>query len=160
MIWEEEGHHIFINLENKYKYTFSSSLAPHETLIWFCCFSSPKNSASKLCNIRGRPLGKSVGKESPNSSSITMHKFKSPFMDLPTSIYMLRRDRGEDKVVTTEGVSCITTQTNSKSVFLCFNVKRQIRNYEGGQPANDPRVSTRATREYIHSRLVKHKSRE
>ena len=81
-------------------------------------------------------------------------------MDLPTSIYMLRRDRGEDKVVTTEGVSCITTQTNSKSVFLCFNVKRQIRDYEGGQPANDPGVSTRATREYIHSRLVKHKSRE
>ena len=55
MIWEEEGHHIFINLENKYKYTFSSSLAPHETLIRFYCFSSPKNSASKLCNTRGRP---------------------------------------------------------------------------------------------------------
>ena len=28
MIWEEEGHHIFINIENKYKYTFSSSSAP------------------------------------------------------------------------------------------------------------------------------------
>ena len=40
MIWEEEGHHIFIDLENKYKYTFSSSWAPHETLIWFCCFFS------------------------------------------------------------------------------------------------------------------------
>ena len=81
-------------------------------------------------------------------------------MDLPTSIYMLRRDRGEDKVVTTEGVSCITTQTNSQGVFLCFNVNRHIHDYEGGQPVNDPRVSTRATREYIHSRLVKHKSRE
>ena len=67
-----------------------------------------------------------------------MQKFKSHLMDLPTSIYMLRRDRGEDKVVTTEGVSCITTQTNSKSVFLCFNVKRQIRDYEGGKPVNDP----------------------
>ena len=81
-------------------------------------------------------------------------------MDLPTSIYMLRRDRGEDKVVTTEGVSCITTQTNSKGVFLCFNVKRQIHDYEGGQPTNELQVSTRATRECIHSRLVKHKSRE
>ena len=36
MIWEEEGHHIFINHENKYNYTFSSSWALHETLIWFC----------------------------------------------------------------------------------------------------------------------------
>ena len=61
-----------------------------------------------------------------------------------------RRVRGEAKVVTTEGVSCITTQTNSKGVFLCFNVKKQIHDYEGGQPANDSRVSTRATRKYIH----------
>ena len=81
-------------------------------------------------------------------------------MDLPTSIYMLRRDRGEDKVVTTEGVSCITTQTNSKSMFLCFNVKRYIRDYEGGQLANDPQVFTRATREYMHLRLVIHENRE
>ena len=81
-------------------------------------------------------------------------------MDLPTSIYMLRRDRDEDKVVTTEGVGCITTQTNSKGMFLCFNVKIHIPNYEGGQPMNDLQVSTRATREYSHSRLVKHKSRE
>ena len=51
-------------------------------------------------------------------------------MDLPTSIYMLRRNRGEDKVVTTKGVSCITTQINSKGVFLCFNVKIHIRDYE------------------------------
>ena len=83
MIWEEEGHHIFINLENKYKYTFSSSLAPHETLIWICCFSSPKNSASNLCNTREDLQGKGVGKESPNSSSITMHKFKVPFHEPP-----------------------------------------------------------------------------
>ena len=39
MIWEEEVHHIFINLENKYKYTFSSSWEPHETLIWFYCYT-------------------------------------------------------------------------------------------------------------------------
>ena len=29
-----------------------------------------------------------MGKESPNSSSMTMKNFKSPLMDLPTSIYM------------------------------------------------------------------------
>jgi hypothetical protein len=62
-------------------------------------------------------------------------------------------------VVTTEGVSCITTQTNSKGVFLCFNVEKQMRDYEGGQPAHDTRVYTRATREYMHARLAKHKSR-
>ena len=62
-------------------------------------------------------------------------------------------------MVTTEGVSCITTQTNSKGMFLCFNVKIYIRDYEGGQPANDLRVSTRETHEYKHSRLVKHETR-
>ena len=38
--------------------------------------------------------GKGVGKESPDSSSITMHKFKSPLMDLPTSIYMVKEELG------------------------------------------------------------------
>ena len=129
MIWEEEGHHIFINLENKYKYTFSSSLAPHKTLICFCYFSSPKNSASKLCNTRGRPLGQSVGKESPNSSSITMHKFQVPFHGPPyLYLYDKGRVRGEDKVVTTEGVSCITTQTNRNSKGVFFDIfKRHLR---------------------------------
>ena len=61
-------------------------------------------------------------------------------------------------MVTTEGVSCITTQTNSKGVFLCFNVKKQMRDYEGEQPAHDTRVYTRANREYMHARLAKHKS--
>ena len=41
-------------------------------------------------------------------------------MDLATSIYMLRRDRDEDKVVTTEEVSCITTQTNRISKYVFF----------------------------------------
>ena len=94
MIWEEEGHHIFINLENKYKYTFSSSSAPYKTLIRFCCFSSPKNSASKLYTQGDDRKGKGVGKESSKSSSITMQKFKSPLMDLPTSIYMLKEELG------------------------------------------------------------------
>ena len=104
--------------------------------------------------------GKGVGKESSNSSSITVQKFKSPLMDLPTSIYMLRRDRGEDKVVTTEEVSWKTTQTNPKGVFLCFNVKIHIHDYEGRQPGNDPQVSTRATREYMHLRLVTYETRK
>ena len=63
-------------------------------------------------------------------------------------------------MVTTEGVSCITTQTNSKGVFLCFNVKKQIHDYEGGQPVHDTQVYTRETREYMHAQLSKHKSRE
>ena len=62
-------------------------------------------------------------------------------------------------MVTTEGVSCITTQTNSKGVFLCFNVEKQMRGSIGGQPAHDTRVYTRETREYMHARLAKHKSR-
>ena len=62
-------------------------------------------------------------------------------------------------MVTTEGVSCITTQTNSKGVFLCFNVKKQMRDYEGEQPAHDTQVYTRETREYMHARLAKHKIR-
>ena len=37
-------------------------------------------------------------------------------------------------MVTTEGVSCITTQTNSKGVFLCFNVEKQMRDYEESNP--------------------------
>ena len=62
-------------------------------------------------------------------------------------------------MVTTEGVSCITTQTNSKGVILCFIVEKQIRDYEGEQPAHDMQVYTRATREYMHARLVKHETR-
>ena len=38
--------------------------------------------------------GKGVGKESSKSSSITMQIFKSPLMDLPTSIYMLKVELG------------------------------------------------------------------
>ena len=45
-------------------------------------------------------------------------------------------------------------------MFLCFNVKKHIRDYGGGQPVNDPRVSTRATHEYIHSQLAKLETRE
>ena len=75
MIWEEEGHHIFINLENKYKYTFSSSW--HLTKPWFGFAASliqrthPPNSTT----LREDLQGKGVGKESPDSSSITMKKF-------------------------------------------------------------------------------------
>ena len=32
MIWEEEEHHIFINLEKKYKYTFSFKLGTSQNL--------------------------------------------------------------------------------------------------------------------------------
>ena len=63
-------------------------------------------------------------------------------------------------MATTEGVSCITTQTNSQGVFLCFNVNKHIRDYEGGQPQHDTQAYTRETREYMHARLAKHKSRE
>ena len=123
MIWEEQGHHIFINIENKYKYTFSSSSAPHEILIWFGCFSSPNNSASKLCNTRGWSPGKRCGKRKlqilqHNNANIQVSSHEPPYLYL----YGEGRVRGEDKVVTTEGVSCITTQTtrNSKGVFLTF----------------------------------------
>ena len=94
MIWEEEGHHISINHEKKYKYTFSSSWAPHETLIWLCFFSSQRNSTSKLCYTRRWSLGKRWGKESSNSSSITMKRFKSSLMELPTSIYIFLKRQG------------------------------------------------------------------
>ena len=88
MIWEEEGHHIFINLENKYKYTFSSVW--HLTKPWSGSAASllqrtqPPSSATQGEDLQGQ----GVGKESPDSSIITMQKFKSPLMDLPTSIYM------------------------------------------------------------------------
>ena len=36
------------------------------------------NLASKLCNTREDLQGKGVGKESPDSSSITMHKIQVP----------------------------------------------------------------------------------
>ena len=57
-------------------------------------------------------------------------------------------------MVTTEGVSWKTTQTNPKGVFLCLNVERPIRDYGERQPVNDPRVSIRATREYKNPQLV------
>ena len=63
-------------------------------------------------------------------------------------------------MVTTEEVSWKTTQTNPKCVFLCLNVEGHIRDYEGGQPTNDPRVFIRATHEYMHLRLVIHETRE
>ena len=83
MIWEEEGHHIFINLENKYKYTFSSSW--HLTKPWYGSAVSllqrtqPPSSATQGEDLQG----KGVGKESPNSSSITMQKFQVPFHEPP-----------------------------------------------------------------------------
>ena len=87
MIWEEERHHIFINLENKYKYTFSSSSAPHETLIWFCCFSSPRNSASKLCNTRRNLLGQRCGQRESqflqhNDAKIQVSSYGPPYLYL------------------------------------------------------------------------------
>ena len=123
IIWEEEGHHIFINLENKYKYTFSSNSAPHETLIWFSCFSSPRNSASKLCNTRRMLLGQRCGQRElqslqHNNAKIQVSSNGPPYLYL----YALWRVRVKDKVGTIEGVSCITTQTTriQKTCFLTF----------------------------------------
>ena len=121
MLWEEEGHHIFINHENKYKYPFSSSWAPHKALIWFCCFSSPRNSASKLCNTRGWSLGKRCGQRESqilqhNNAKIQVSSHGPPHLYL----YALRRFRVEDKVVTIEGVNCITTQTTRISKYVFF----------------------------------------
>ena len=88
-----------------------------------------------------------------------MQKFQFPSHG-PPYLYLYGKGRvwGEDKVVTTEEISCITTQTNPKGVFLCLNVEGHIHDYEGGQPVNDPQVCTRAIREYMHARLSKHKS--
>ena len=112
MIWEEEGNHIFINLENKNKYTFSLSSTPHETLIWFYCFSSPRNSASKLCNTRRMLLGQRCGQRElqflqHNNAKIQISSHGPPYLYL----YSLWSVRFEEKVVKTEGVSCITTHT-------------------------------------------------
>ena len=63
-------------------------------------------------------------------------------------------------MVTTEEVSWKTTQTNPKGVFLCLNVEGHIRDYERGQPVNDLRVFTRATRGYMNLRLIIHETRE
>ena len=89
-----------------------------------------------------------------------MHKIQVPFHE-PPYLYLYDEEElgAKPKVVTTEGVSCITTQTNSKGVFLCFNVKKQMRGSIGGKPAHDTQVYTRETREYMHVRLAKHKSR-
>ena len=43
---------------------------------------------------------------------------------------------------------------------LCLNVKRHIRGYVVEQPANDSRLTIRATREYMDSRLVTTETRE
>ena len=45
MIWEEEGHHIFINHEMKYKYTFASCWEPRVIVVvemdpWTPCHMS------------------------------------------------------------------------------------------------------------------------
>ena len=121
MIWEDEGNHIFINLQNKYKYTFSSSSAPHETSIWFCCFSSLRNSTSKLCNTRRMLLGQRCGKRESqflqhDNAKVQVSSHGPPYLYL----YALWRVRVKDKVVTIEGVSCITNQTTriSKNVFF------------------------------------------
>ena len=83
MIWEEEGHHIFINLENKYKYTFSSSWHLRKpwsgSAISLLQRTQPPSSATQGKDLQG----KDVGKESPDSSSITMHKFKVPIHGPP-----------------------------------------------------------------------------
>ena len=78
MIWEEEGHHIFINLENKYKYTFYSSR--HLTKPWSRSAASLfQRTQPPISATQGEDLqGKGVGKESPDSSSITMQKFQVP----------------------------------------------------------------------------------
>ena len=51
-----------------------------------------------------------------NNAKIPVPTHGPPYLYL----YALWRDRGEDKVVTTEGVGCITTQTTriSKNVFF------------------------------------------
>ena len=83
MIWEEEGHHIFINLENKYKYTFSSSW--HLTKPWSGSVASllQRTQPPSSATLREDLQGKGVGKESPDSSSITMHKIQVPFHEPP-----------------------------------------------------------------------------
>ena len=51
--------------------------------------------------------------------------------------------------------------TNLKQrVFLFLNVKGYICGYEEGQPMNDSRLATKATRKYIHSRLAIRDTRE
>ena len=52
--------------------------------------TQPPSSATQGEDLQG----KGVGKESPDSSSITMQKFKVHLMDLPTSIYMLKEEIG------------------------------------------------------------------
>ena len=123
MIWEEEGNYIFINYEMKYKYTFSPSPAPHETLIWFCYFSLPRNSTSMLCSTRRMLLGKRRGKRESQFLQHSNAKIQVPSHGPPyLYLYACWRDRVEDKLVTTEGVSCITNQTTqtSKNIFLAW----------------------------------------
>ena len=105
----------------KCKYTFSSSWGPPKTLMWFCCFSSPRNSASNLCNIRRKLLGQRCGKRElqilqHNNAKIQVPSHGPRYLYL----YALWRVRVEDKVVTTEGVSCITTQTTRISKYVLF----------------------------------------
>ena len=119
MIWEEEGHHIFIK-HGRSASIPSPSQAPHETLIWFYCFSSPRNSASKLYKTRRMLLGQRCGKRELQILQHNNAKIQVPSHGPPCLyLYAYRRVTGEDKVVTTEGVSCITTQTtrNQKTRF-------------------------------------------
>ena len=120
-IWEEEGHDIFINHENKYKYTFSSSWALNETLIWFCCFSSPRNSTSKLCNTRRKLLGKSWGEW---ESQFLQHKNAKIQVSSHGPLYLylyLSEEIGSNRgQLQNSQFSSITSQTTPNLIFLIF----------------------------------------
>ena len=77
---------------------------------------------------------------------------------LPKACIYMDENKAISKVEEVETIKKIKVNdlTNlKKSCVLFLNVKGQIRGYGEEQPANDPWVAIRATREYIHSRLAK-----
>ena len=89
IIWEEEGHHIFINLEKKVQVYLLFKLGTSWKLDLVLLLLFSKELILQALQHKEMITTEKVGEEIPNSSSMTMQKFKSLLMDLPTSIYII-----------------------------------------------------------------------
>ena len=57
-------------------------------------------------------------------------------------------------MVTTEGVSCITTQTNSNYIILFFDILKGIHGFHNWTVVNDSRVCLKESREWTKNEFL------